>query len=146
TGTSTPSITTPTSATTTITGLANAGTYFFRWTITNAPCSPTQDDMIVTRAPDVPVAAAGSDQTICTSTATMAGNAAAPGTGTWTFVVGGTGTSTPSITTPNSATTTITGLANSGTYFFRWTITNAPCAASQDDMIVTRGPDVTVAA
>lgn len=70
---------------------------------------------------------AGLDQLICTgSSATMAGNTPASGTGLWTLV-SGSGT----ITTPSSPTTTITGLGP-GVNQFQWTISNAPCSPSSD--------------
>ncbi|MFZ5554914.1 MAG: gliding motility-associated C-terminal domain-containing protein, partial [Bacteroidota bacterium] len=41
-------ITTPTSPTTTITGLTAAGTYTFSWTISNAPCAPSSSSVTIT--------------------------------------------------------------------------------------------------
>jgi gliding motility-associated-like protein len=82
-------------------------------------------------------AAGGSNQTICGTTATMAATPANNGgSGVWTKVgalpVGGT------ITTPSSATTTITGLVQNppggapNVYTFRWTVSSAlfPAAGS----------------
>lgn len=112
-----------------------SGTYYIRAYHNTGQCwSSGCGSVPVTVIAVAPVADAGSDQAICSTpgTAVMAGNAAAPGAGMWTQV-GGTG---PTIVTPNSPTTTITGLTN-GTYTFRWTITNPPCAATMDNVNVT---------
>ena len=58
---------------------------------------------------------------------------AGQGTGYWSVI---SGPNTPTITSLNSATTTITGLTT-GTYVFRWTIQNGPyCTPSTDDVSV----------
>jgi PKD repeat protein len=125
-------ITTASSPTTTITALV-AGTYVYQWTISGAPCPASTDQMsiIVSGAPTT--AAAGTDQTICGSTTTLAGNTPTTGTGTWTFI---SGPATPTITTPTSATSGITGMSATGAYVFQWTITNAPCTASSDQVTI----------
>ncbi|WP_207513765.1 HYR-like domain-containing protein, partial [Longitalea luteola] len=141
-------IATPSSHTSTFTGTAGT-TYTLRWTITNPPCASTTDDVVVTFNRNPTTANAGSDQTLCATTATLAGNAATVGTGTWTLV-SGSGT----ITTPNSPTSGITALGV-GTNIFRWTISNTPCTATFDEVAITRvaatttanaGPDQTGAA
>lgn len=148
----TATITTPGSPTTTITGLNTAGTYVFQWTIANAPCTASTDQISVIVNAVPTTANAGPDQTICANTATMAGNTPASGNGTWTQV---SGPVTATITTPGSPTTSITGLTTAGTYVFRWTITNAPCTASNDQVNIIRsatpttanaGPDQTICA
>ncbi len=141
-------ITTPGSPTSGITGLG-VGINTFRWTISNAPCGSSTDDIIITRSAAPTTANAGPDQTVCATTATLAGNTATVGTGIWT-VISGTGT----ITTPGSPNSGITALGV-GANTFRWTISNAPCTASFDEVVITRnaipttsnaGPDQTVCA
>jgi len=66
------------------------------------------------------------------TTATLAGNTPTTGTGTWTVVSG-----TATITTPSSPTSGVTGLAVPGVAILRWTISNSPCAASTDDVVIT---------
>ena len=85
---------------------------------------------------------AGNDQTVCSTTATMSANSPSVGTGTWTQLAGPV---TATIVSPNSATTSITGLNSPGTYTFRWTIANAPCPSSTDDVniVVNTGPSIT---
>lgn len=89
------------------------------FTISRTCCSP----------PTVPTA--GSDITnACSTTATLAGNAATVGTGTWT-VVSGPG----SVTTPSAFNSGVTGISAGTSTTFRWTISNA-CATAYDDVIV----------
>ena len=131
-GPNTPSITFPNLATTTITGLI-PGTYFFDWTVTNGPCTST-DQAKVTIAALPTTANAGADQSLCgTSSASLEGNQALSGTGTWTRV---SGPNTPTFTDLNSEITSVTGLV-SGTYVFRWTISNGSCSASSDNVQIT---------
>lgn len=122
-------ITSPTVATSGVTGLA-FGNNTFIWTITNGSC--ISRDTVVIRRDSVRTAAAGPDQSICSSTgtATMAANAAAPGSGLWTT------TSSAVITAPTSPTSGITGLTTAGTYTFVWTITNGACV-SRDTIVIT---------
>ncbi|PWA03872.1 beta strand repeat-containing protein, partial [Flavobacterium psychrotolerans] len=83
-----------------------------------------------------PTAAAGPDISQCNNgTFTMAGNTASPGTGTWTVV--STSGPSPTIVTPGSSTTTVTGIAFGATATLRWTIVNSPCPSTQDDVILT---------
>jgi hypothetical protein len=142
-------ITTPTSATTGITGLTTAGTYVFQWSITNAPCVASTDQIsVIVNAPPT-TSNAGPDATVCGLTATLAGNVPATGTGTWTQIAGP-GTSV--FTNANSATSNVS-VSIAGAYTFRWTIANAPCTASLDNVIITfvssptasnAGPDQTI--
>lgn len=79
----------------------------------------------------VTVAAAGSDQSVCSSSVVMNGNIPSAGTGTWTLV-SGSGT----IVSPSSPTSSITGLGV-GANVFRWTIMSGPCV-SYDEVSITR--------
>ncbi len=131
-------ITTPTSATTTITSLG-AGANVFQWTISNAPCPASTAQVTITLTPGPTASAAGPNQTVCGTTATMAGNVPASGAGLWTLV-SGTGT----ITTPASPTTGITGLGI-GANVFQWTISNFPCPPSSSQVTITRVASPTIA-
>lgn len=123
-----------TSPTATFTPAGGAGKYILRWTISNAPCAATQDDVEINySAPPTP-ANAGADQTVCTTTATLGANAPTVGTGVWSIVSGPSSLLTQfSSTTSPTATFTPT---TTGTYTLRWTISNTPCTASFDDVIV----------
>src|SRR5439155_27299915 len=145
--------TTPTSPTSTFTGVAGA-TYTLRWTISNAPCTASTDDVVITFNQNPTASNAGPDQTGAATcgltTVTLAANTPVVGTGSWSIVSGAGGT----ITTPTSTTSTFTGKAGS-TYTLRWTLSNAPCTASTDDVVITfnrnptaadAGPDQTICA
>jgi hypothetical protein len=123
-------ITTPSSATSGLTALG-VGANTFRWTITNGVCASSTDDVIITRDATPSASAAGADQEVCATTATLAGNNPATGTGTWTLV-SGSGT----ITNPALRTSGLTALGI-GANTFRWTIANGVCASSTDDVIIT---------
>ena len=80
---------------------------------------------------------AGADQTICsTGIATLAANNPTVGTGTWS-VVSGPSTSSTQFGNVNNSNTTFTNAGGAGTYTLRWTITNSPCIASTDDVVIT---------
>jgi gliding motility-associated-like protein len=123
-------ITTPSSPTSTVTGLG-AGANVFQWTITNAPCTASSSQVTITNTGGPTTSAAGSNQTVCGTTATLAGNVPTTGTGTWTLVSGA-GT----ITSPSSATSGVTGLGV-GANVFQWTISNPPCTASSSQVTIT---------
>ncbi|MDP2235242.1 MAG: PKD-like domain-containing protein, partial [Bacteroidales bacterium] len=142
TGGATAVIVDPSSPTSAVVGLT-AGSYQFTWTISNGPiCTPSQAIANVVINPLPTLAEAGPDQFLCnTSTATMAGNTPTEGTGTWTFVSGGTGAT---ITDPTSPTTNVTGIP-AGTHRLRWTIsTGGTCVDYFDEVNITRYPDLTV--
>lgn len=122
-------ITTPTAATTTVSGLG-VGSNTLSYTIFNGPCAAaTTDNIVVTVYSASQTAAnAGVNQSIClpTNSVTLTGNALiSPATGVWTLI-SGTGT----ITSPNAVTTTVTGLGV-GENIFQWTISNGPCSPTQ---------------
>src|SRR5678809_389402 len=136
-------ITTPTSPISTFTGVAGT-TYTLRWTISNAPCTASSDDVVITFNQNPTAANAGPDQisaaTCGLTSVTLAANAPTVGTGLWTIVSGAGGT----ITTPTSPISTFTGVAGT-TYTLRWTISNAPCTASSDDVVITFNQNPTAA-
>ena len=78
-------------------------------------------------------AIAGPDQdgsSLCGLTVTsLAANVPVTGTGSWSIVAGAGGT----VTTPDSPTSEFTGTPGVA-YVLRWTISNAPCAGSTDDV------------
>ena len=73
------------------------------------------------------------------ATFTMAANAPSVGTGAWSLVSG-----SGSITNASLRTTTIT-VAAGNTATLRWTISNSPCAASSDDIVLTNYAPVSAA-
>jgi len=69
------------------------------------------------------------------TTATLSGNTPITGSGLWTITSG-----TATITNPASPNSGVTGLATSGTAILNWTITNSPCPASSDEVVITSVP------
>ncbi len=138
------SVTTPANPTSTFSGVAG-NTYTLRWTITNAPCGTSTDDVVITFNRNPTTANAGADQTgssTCGLTSvTLAANTPAIGTGSWSIIAGAGG----NITTPSSPTSTFTGVAGNS-YTLRWTISNAPCNASIDDVVITFNQNPTITA
>src|SRR6185503_20310100 len=79
-------ITTPTSNTSTVTGLTAGNSVTLRWTITNGTCTST-DDVVLTNDTPPTASAAGGDQTQCNSgNFTLAANSPVIGTGLWSIV------------------------------------------------------------
>jgi uncharacterized protein (TIGR02145 family) len=97
-----------------------------------SPATSSAITMTVNAPPTTANAGADINPTCGVSTATLAGNTPTVGTGTWSVVSGA-----ATITTPTSPTSGVTGLAVPGTATLRWTISNSPCAASTDDVVIT---------
>jgi hypothetical protein len=89
-----------------------------------------------TGQPIAPVANAGGNQTGASTcgltTVNLSANTASPGVGSWS-VVTGTGGSFGNTSSPNSTFTGVSG----NSYELRWTITNAPCPTTTDEVLVT---------
>jgi gliding motility-associated-like protein len=123
-------VTTPTSPTSTFTGTQGT-TYVLKWTISNGSCTPSEDLVSITLDANPTAAAAGPDQVVCATNTALAANTPTVGTGTWTIVSGTGGT----VTTPSNPTSTFNGTAGQ-TYVLRWTISNATCPSTQDDVTI----------
>lgn len=140
-GPATFTITSPSSVSTTITGLVE-GTYVFRLTVTDNDTDTDTDDITITVQPAnvSPTAAAGSDQSITlpTSSVSVSGSGSTDSDGTittylWTKI---SGPVAYTITSPNNVSTTITGLV-AGVYVFRLTVTDDDGATGTDDVQIT---------
>lgn len=122
-GPNTPVIGNVNSNNTSVSGLIE-GTYTFRWTV-SGPCANGSDEVsIVVPAARQAITSVGSaTRVICDNTTSTVFSANPPSltneTGLWT-VVSGAGT----IVSPNSPTTSITGLTPGSSSTFRYTITN----------------------
>ena len=133
-------VTSPSSATTTITALSTAGTYVFQLAVTDNSGAVATDtaSVVVTAANIAPTANAGSDKVIVqpTNTTTLTGSGTdTDGTITaylWTKI-SGQGT----ITSTSSATTTITGLSSIGSSTFQLQVTDNSGATALDTVLVT---------
>jgi len=85
--------------------------------------------VIITYTSSITAPTAGADQNAC-GTLTSGGNTPDAGwTGTWSVVSG-----TATITSPNSPTSTITGIPAGTCAVLRWTFTMAGCATMTDDV------------
>ena len=105
-------------------------------------CSPSTDQVTIKfDANPLPIAAAGPDQTLCSTSATLAANGPTTGTGTWTILSGTGG----SFVNANSPTTVFNGVTGT-TYVLRWTISNGVCASTSDDVQIQFDAPPTVAA
>ncbi|HRG38454.1 MAG TPA: gliding motility-associated C-terminal domain-containing protein [Bacteroidia bacterium] len=110
-----------------------AGTYKTYLKASDVACASgnSLDSVTVTVNPATTISDAGSAQTVCGSNATLAGNTATAGTGTW-VLLSGSGT----IANPNSPTSTVSNLAV-GPNVFRWTINNPPCSSTTSTVTIT---------
>ncbi|MFL5730571.1 MAG: gliding motility-associated C-terminal domain-containing protein [Cytophagaceae bacterium] len=127
------------SASTTVNNLG-FGTITLRWTVSNAPCAASIDDLVIKNSQTPSSAVAGPDQSLCNqTTGTLAATAPAVGTGAWSLI-GGTAT----ITTASSATSGLTAMAT-GTITLRWTVSNGVCASTSDDVVINNFQNPTTA-
>ena len=106
-------------------------TYDLQWTISNGVCPSTSDNVTIQFNTQPTVAAAGADQTLCSTSATLAGNTPVVGTGLWKKVSGAGG----SFVLNTNPTTTFSGTAGV-TYVLQWTISNGVCTASSDQVTI----------
>jgi gliding motility-associated-like protein len=111
------------------------GTTQFRASVKNSVCPALYTNIVtITTKPAVTPAAAGTDQALCNVTsATLAANTPASGTGTWTSDPAN--PSSVTFTNSHDPNTTINGLT-AGSYQFIWTISNALCADSKDTVTI----------
>jgi hypothetical protein len=132
----TATVSTPTSATSGVTGLV-VGQNVFVWTISNGNCLPSRDTVVIVRNASPTVSNAGTNQSVCATTSSLAGNTATVGAGQWASLT------TATVSTPTSATSGVTGLVV-GQNLFVWTISNGNCPASRDTVVIVRNASPTV--
>ncbi len=123
---------------TAVAGNLVAGPYTLRWTISNSStCTSSSDVSFTIFDPPSTADAGASTAAYCLySPVVLAATTPTNGTGTWTVISKPAGAGDPvfsSVTDPHA---TVDGLVL-GTYDFRWTTSNGPCATSQDDITVT---------
>lgn len=120
------------------------GTYVFRWTIQEAGCHASIDEVVIVidDANGITQADAGVEQEVCGSTANLIGNSVDTGEiGTWAQTSGPGGAS---IANANSNATTVSDLVE-GVYEFTWTIENSVCFSSSASVSVIVGEEADVA-
>jgi hypothetical protein len=123
----------------------STGTLYYYCSVSNGTCALKSNVSGAINVNPLPTTAdAGLDQTdaaTCGLTqVTLAGNTPSVGTGAWS-IISGTGGSFGDSASPSSA---FNGTAGS-TYTLRWTISNSPCTASTDDVVVTFNQNPTTA-
>lgn len=104
-------------------------------------CDGDSKSVTITVQPQIPLANAGDDITLCDQSGyTLKGNDAGSFTGTWTLMTGQTGVTFADI---HQAQTQVSGLQTGQVYTFRWTISNTSgCASQYDEVTVTNNPPV----
>ncbi len=122
------------SPTATIT-VSTYGVYVLRWTEVNGGICSSFSEKAVSFERS---ANAGPAQNLCgTLSATLAGNAPAVGTGTWSLVSGpGTVGFTPNAQTPGATAT----VSTYGAYTFRWTISNGGFCSTSQTVVIGYNP------
>ncbi|KAF0204274.1 MAG: hypothetical protein FD170_592 [Bacteroidetes bacterium] len=105
-GPNVPAITTPGAYNSNVTGMI-PGTYVLRWTVSNGVCASTSDDVSLINSDTPTTSVAGEDQEVCGLAATLAGNTAVVGTGTWTQTTGAGVTTFGNANSPVSTTSEI---------------------------------------
>ncbi|MFL9482158.1 PKD domain-containing protein [Chitinophagaceae bacterium LWZ2-11] len=139
-------ILTPSSATTTITGLTGGNVYQFTWTITGlGNCAPSSSTVTITNRPDPTPANAGPSQKVCDYVSgnikiTLAGNLNPTRpyeTGKWVIINQPVGAATYFTGNNNTIPNAEFNLNRSGTYELQWQITNDNnCTPSTNNMII----------
>ena len=106
----------------------------YRTLVQSGSCAASYSNIVtITVLPIVTVANAGADQHLCGVTSTsLSANQPTSGIGTWTQIAG---PNTAIFSNPTAYNSTVSGLTT-GTYIFKWTISNGVCISSQDDVIV----------
>jgi hypothetical protein len=110
----------------------SAGANTFRWTVSNGVCPPKTDDVVINIITP-PVAQAGQDQQVCTTSVNLSGNA--PGTGvsgTWTLLSGA-----GQLANASSNTSGVNNLGL-GANVLVWTLSQSGCTDGKDTVVITR--------
>ncbi|WP_230383659.1 PKD domain-containing protein [Pedobacter endophyticus] len=123
--------------------LTNAGTTVGTVTYTITPssvasCMGVPTTITISVLPSPTLANAGPNESICNTTSyTLKGNTPVVGTGKWTIV---SAPSTVTFADDTQANTIISGLETGNTYVLRWTISDANCTTTSDDVEITVNP------
>ena len=116
---------------TTVANLQN-GNNTLIWTLTNnLGCPATVDTIIVNSVSNPSAAFAGSDNTICDNNTLLSAVAPLVGTGLWSITAG-----SGNLGNASSANCSLNGLIP-GTVTCVWTVSNAPCPANSDIVLIT---------
>jgi gliding motility-associated-like protein len=102
----------------------SAGSNQFVWTITNGVCAASISTVLIVRDLNPSTANAGTNQTLCATTASLSAIPPSIGTGSWS-VLGGSAL----LTSPATVSTSLSNLTV-GLNIFQWTVINGVCLAS----------------
>lgn len=123
---------TPAASNSGVSGLTTGGATVMEWAITNGSCPASTSQLTITASAPASVSNAGPNQVLCDmTTATLAGNTPASGTGMWTVTAGSATVTTP--TDPNSGVTGLTPGVNT----FVWTISSGACTPETSSVDIT---------
>lgn len=116
-----------------------AGTYTLRWLVDGGTCPSTYDDVQVFVVKGLPVKSeAGPNKTICYGTPIKLQGSAPTSAETGIWTVSPTG---PVFSNNADSAATVTGLAASTVYTFRWTVSNA-CGSKYDTVQITTNSSI----
>jgi gliding motility-associated-like protein len=114
------------------------GNNTYIWKISNGVCPASQDTVSIAAFYSPSIANAGIDQTVCSSSTSLAASTPTEGLGNWIAVTAG-----PAITTPSIPNTGVSSLVT-GQNILEWSVSNGPCAVQRDTVIITvdANPDI----
>ncbi len=130
-GSFTGTISSPTSNSTTVTGLSN-GNYRFSWNLQISGCDSTSDTIDITINQAAIAGNAGKDTSICANTLNLYAKKPAIGIGNWQQI---SGPNYPTIANIYDSTSNISNMVV-GTYLMRWWSKNDVCPAAFDDIAI----------
>ena len=107
------------------------------WTTSNSICPVSTDTIVVFSNPSISIADAGSDQTVCADTISLAAVEPLLGTGTWTVISG-----TANILSPNVFNSDIV-LNTPGSVTIEWTVSGNGCPSNSDQVVYIVQPSPT---
>lgn len=109
-----------------------SGSYIFQWIVFNGVCPFSSDQVTIAFTEDQVTADAGSDQVVCALSTNLAANSPGAFSGSWT-VISGPGVAT--LAAPSSPTSNFSADI-AGVYILEWSIDNAPCPISSDQVAI----------
>lgn len=122
------SVVSPSQSNSTVINLST-GINVFVWTVSNGTCPSVRDTVYITVDAFPTVANAGSDQSICNTSASLSANLPVTGNGVWSSPGSGI------ISNVSQSSTGVSAL-NTGSNVFIWTITNGVCPSSVDSVTI----------
>ncbi len=138
-------INSPSSATTTVSGLTGGQTYIFRWTISgNAPCPPTTDDVTISDLAPITNSITNSTPAVCSGqTITVTGSQPTGGNNTYTYVWESSNDNGATWTVINGQTDKDLTLVLTETLDFRRTVNSGNCSSTSSSIHIIAQPPIT---